>query len=291
MKDLQRLIDSIAYIEEGLDSELQIEEIAGVAKMSKFHFQRMFHMLTGVTVAEYIRRRRLTMAAQELLHSENKVIDVALKFGYESPESFAKAFRNVHGVSPSAVKRHSRPLKAFPRLSFHIQIRGDQEMEYKLVKTEAFSVVGKGIRTSTINGQNHRDIRAFWVESNKNGLVSKLDAIGRKKKVLGICMDFDQHLDEFTYFIGVEKTADENDPKLPDDWAKKTIPAATWAVFPVHGPLPEAIEKTWQRIFAEWFPSTGYEHATGPDMEVYPTGSDVEAADHYCEIWVPIVKK
>lgn len=291
MKDLQRLVDSITYIEEGLTSDLQVEEIAGVAKMSKFHFQRMFHMLTGVTVAEYIRRCRFTLAAQELLHSESKVVDVALKFGYESPESFAKAFRNVHGISPSAVKRHSQPLKAYPRLSFQIQIRGDQEMEYKLVEAEAFSVVGKGIRTTTINGQNNRDIRAFWVESNKNGLVSKLDSIGKQKRVLGVCTDFDQQQEEFTYFIGAETTVDENVAQLPDDWEEKMIPAATWAVFPVHGPMPDAIRKVWQRIFAEWFPSTGYEHAGGPEMEVYPTGSDVEAADYYCEVWIPIVKK
>ena len=139
MEGLQRMLNSIEYIENNLDNPLLIEDIADVAYMSKFHFQRMFSMLTGYTVGEYIRNRRITVAAQELVNSKSKVIDVAMKYGYESPESFTKAFRKIHGISPSAAKKNSQSLKAYPKLSFQIQLKGDVEMDYKIVEKEALS--------------------------------------------------------------------------------------------------------------------------------------------------------
>ncbi len=281
------MIDSLDYIEKNLDDDLRIEHVALVACMSKFHFQRMFHMLTGVTVADYIRKRRLTLAAQELTHSGSKVIDVALKYGYETPESFSKAFRKTHGLNPSAVRRNNQSLKAFPRLSFQIKLKGDEEMDYKIVEKEAFHVVGKGIRTVTCNGQNHRDIPAFWDKSNSNGLTAGLEKNCDSMGLIGACMDFDKEQEELTYFICAEK----GDHNVPTDWEEKIIPAATWAVFPAIGPVPHAIEKTWERIFSEWFPSTGYEHVDAPELEVYPVGGDVLAEDHQCDIWIPILKK
>ncbi|WP_164670860.1 AraC family transcriptional regulator [Virgibacillus doumboii] len=287
MEGLQRMTDSIDYIERNLDGELYMEHIAGIACMSKFHYQRMFHMLTGVTVAEYIRKRRITLAAQDLMHSDRKVIDIALKYGYETPEAFSKAFRKIHGVNPSAIHQSGEPLKAFPRLSFQIQLKGDEEMDYRIVEKEAFQVVGKGIRTKTIEGQNHRDIPAFWDESHRNGFAAALEKDCGEMGVLGICMELDIEHEELTYFICSEKS----DQHVPESWETKEIPASTWAVFPVIGPIPEAIEKVWERIFAEWFPSTGYEHRNAPEMEVYPSDGNVTAEDHHCEIWVPIVKK
>ncbi|WP_229683267.1 AraC family transcriptional regulator [Virgibacillus oceani] len=287
MEGLKRMVDSIDYMERNLDGDLQIEHVALVACMSKFHFQRMFHMLTGVTVAEYIRKRRLTLAAQELTHSDSKVIDVAFKYGYETPESFSKAFRKTHGINPSAVRNHNQSLKAFPRLSFQIKLKGDEEMDYKIVEKEAFRVVGKRIRTATCDGQNHRDIQAFWDESNSNGFTAELEKYCDTMGLIGACMDFDKEQDELTYFICAEKGKNS----VPDSWEERIIPAATWAVFPAIGPIPHAIEKTWDRIFSEWFPSTGYEHVDAPELEVYPVSGDVSAEDHQCDIWIPILKK
>ncbi|GGH75868.1 AraC family transcriptional regulator [Compostibacillus humi] len=287
MEKLQKLLDSIEYIESNLDKNLEIEEIAKVACMSKFHFQRMFSMLTGYTVSEYIRNRRITVAAQELVHSKAKVIDVALKYGYESPEAFTKAFRKIHGVSPSAAKKNSQSLKAYPKLSFQIQLKGDVEMDYKIVEKEAFTVIGKSIRTTTIGGENHRQIAAFWDESNKNGFTAELAKSCGPLGLIGICLDFDKKLENFSYLIGAEKTMEQ----FPHDWEERTIPAATWAVFPVHGAMPHAMPKVWNRIFSEWFPATGYEHSGGPDMEVYVSEDDPSSDDYYSEIWVPIKTK
>lgn len=287
VEGLQRMTESINYIEKHLVSDLKVDDIATIACMSKFHFQRMFSMLTGVTVAEYIRRRRLTMAAQELTHSNCKVIDVALKYGYETPESFAKAFRKVHGISPSAVRLNSQQLKAFPKLSFQIQLKGDVEMDYKILEKDAFQVVGKGIRTSTVNGENHREIPMFWEESNNNGFVEELEKSCGRMGILGVCMEFDATQEKLTYLIGTER----NGQHKPSEWEEKEIPASTWAVFESVGAMPDAMQKTWERIFSEWFPSTGYEHAGGPELEVYFAKGDTTADDYRCEVWIPIVKK
>ncbi|GAA0344220.1 AraC family transcriptional regulator [Bacillus carboniphilus] len=286
MEGLQRMVESIEYIESHLDKELVIEDIASIACMSKFHFQRMFNMLTGFTVSEYIRNRRITLAAQEIVHSHAKVIDVAMKFGYESPEAFTKAFRRIHGISPSAAKKDSQSLKAYPRLSFQLQLKGDVEMEYKIIEKEAFSVVGKSIRMSIVGGENNRKIPVFWKESNENGFSKELAKNCGPLGLLGICMDFDKQQENLTYLIGAEKKITE----VPDDWEEREIPSASWAVFPVRGAMPEAMQTVWERIYSEWFPSTGYEHAGGPEMEVYCSKEDPYQEGYYSEIWIPIKK-
>lgn len=287
MESLERMANSIDFIENNLDNDLKIDQVASISCMSKFHFQRMFSMVTGVTVAEYIRRRRLTLAAQELTHAKSKVIDIALKYGYETPESFSKAFRKLHGISPSIVRQDSQQLKAFPKLSFQIQLKGDVEMDYKIVEKDAFQVIGKGIRTSTVNGENHRKIPKFWDESNSNGFVKELEKDCGSMGIIGACMDFDATQEKLSYLICAEK----NGQAIQADWEEKNIPASTWAVFESVGAMPDAMPKTWERIFSEWFPSTGYEHAGGPELEVYPTTGDTTADDYRCEVWIPIVKK
>ncbi len=286
MEGLQRMLDSMEYIESNLDNELYIDDIAAIACMSKFHFQRMFNMLTGYTVSEYIRNRRITVAAQELVNTRSKVIDVAMKYGYESPESFSKAFRKIHGISPSDAKKDSQSLKAYPKLSFQIQIKGDVEMDYKIVEKEAFTVVGKSIRTTTIGGENNRKIAAFWEESNQNGFTGELAKNCGPLGLIGICMEFDKQQENLTYLICTEKNIDQ----IPVDWEERQVPSATWAVFPVLGAMPDAMPRVWERIFSEWFPATGYEHAGGPEMEVYLSDADPSSEDYYSEIWIPIKK-
>ncbi|MGN7939534.1 AraC family transcriptional regulator [Virgibacillus sp. 6R] len=280
------MLDSMEYIESNLDNELYIDDIAAIACMSKFHFQRMFNMLTGYTVSEYIRNRRITVAAQELVNTRSKVIDVAMKYGYESPESFSKAFRKIHGISPSDAKKDSQSLKAYPKLSFQIQIKGDVEMDYKIVEKEAFTVVGKSIRTTTIGGENNRKIAAFWEESNQNGFTGELAKNCGPLGLIGICMEFDKQQENLTYLICTEKNIDQ----IPVDWEERQVPSATWAVFPVLGAMPDAMPRVWERIFSEWFPATGYEHAGGPEMEVYLSDADPSSEDYYSEIWIPIKK-
>ncbi len=285
MEWLNRMNSALELIETRMEAELDIHEIARAVCSSPFHFQRMFYMVTGVTVGEYVRKRKLTLAAQELASTEIKVIDVALKYGYDSPEAFAKAFRKIHGISPSAARASGMKLKAYPRLSFQISLKGDQEMDYRIVEKAAFPVVGKGIRVSTVDGENFRRIPKFWDECMEDGTYEALCGLSQGKEVFGICMEFckDQH--ELTYMIAVQ-----SDAAVPTGMEQREISAATWAVFPSVGPVPDAIQKVWQRIFAEWFPATGYEHADGPELEVYPI-STMDEAEYRCEVWIPIVKQ
>ncbi len=287
MEWLIRLNQAIDYIEAHLMSEVNLNAVAREAASSTFHFHRSFVMLTGVTVAEYVRRRRLTLAAQELASSQGlRVIDVALKYGYETPESFTKAFTRLHGLPPSQVKHGGVNLKAYPRITFSISIKGDVGMNYKIVEKSGYKVVGKSMKVTTVNGQNLKQIPEFWKACYQDGTIEKICDANPSKSMLGICMnDFDDEMKTFTYVIGVEQG-----DKKGEDLESFEIPASTWAVFESVGPMPEAIQKVWERIFSEWFPATGYEHAGLPELEVYPSG-DNNNEHYYCEVWIPVKAK
>ncbi|GAA0077349.1 AraC family transcriptional regulator [Clostridium sp. CTA-5] len=279
---LNSMNKAVEYLEANINEKLDIEKVAKIALSSPFHFQRMYHMITGVTIAEYIRRRRLTLATQDIIAGE-KIIDVAYKYGYETPESFTKAFKKMHGINPSVARGLGVKLKAYPKLSFHISIKGDKDMNYKIVKKESFKVVGKQKKITMVDGENFKQVPEFWEDCMKDGsyqwICSKVGKLG----VLGICKDFAK--DEFNYMIGVEEIKD----KLPKGYVSAIIPAATWAVFESVGALPEAIQDLNRRIFTEWLPSTGYQHACAPEIEVYPEG-DMYSSDYRCEIWIPVKK-
>ncbi|MDF2927137.1 MAG: AraC family transcriptional regulator [Paenibacillaceae bacterium] len=285
MEWLDRMKNALELIESKLEETIEMEEIAQAAYSSSFHFQRMFHMLTGMTVAEYVRKRRLTLAAYELAASASKVLDISLKYGYDSPEAFARAFRKLHGISPSAAREPGATLKACPRLSFHLSLKGDKEMDYRIVEKDAFRIFGKSLKVSCKDLENHRRIPLFWKECNEDGTTGELEALQPGKELLGVCADFCHKEETLTYWIAVEG-------ELPDGesgFESRVIPAASWAVFTSIGPMPTAIQEVWGRIYQEWFPSTGYQHAGGPELEVYLAG-EADAADYKCEIWIPVKK-
>ncbi len=285
MEYIKKLNEGIDYLEENICEELEIEKIASISCLSKFHFQRMFHLLSGYTIGEYIRKRRLTMAAQELATTEIKVIDVGIKYGYSTAESFSKAFSRLHGINPSEVKDSKEKLKAYPRLFFQLKLMGAENMDYRIVEKDEFKVVGKSIQVSTVDGENFKEIPEFWNECNQNGFCESLYPYADELGVLGICMDYEEDKDRMRYMIAVEEPESELDFKVES----RIIPSNSWAVFEVTGPMPDAIQKVWKRIYSEWFPSTGYEHAGGPELEVYLSG-DPDAEDYKSEIWIPIKK-
>lgn len=159
-------------------------------------------------------------------------------------------------------------------------------MNYKIVDKEAFRIVGKGIRVSTKNGENYKRIPRFWEESHHNGFSNKLSKSAGALGLLGICTEFDSEQEEFTYLIAIEKNSHINGEEL----VEQEIPASTWAVFESIGPMPDAIQKVWSRIFSEWFPATGYEHADAPELEVYLPGNP-DDENYKCEVWIPVIKK
>lgn len=293
MNQLKRLEESIAYVEERLEKPIDIGELASTAVMSRFHYQRMFHLIVGMPVGEYIRRRRLTRAAGELVRSSDRVIDIALRFGYETPEAFTTAFRRFHGINPSEARQIGRGLRAQPRISFHVEIAGGIEMEYRVEEHEAFMTVGYEVQTAITNGENLNRIPAFWGEVAADGRLAYLDERARAGdgKLYGICVAEENSDDNISYAIAVQASGDdapgEHDPG-GRSLTRRSIPAATWAIFESVGPVVETIQETWRRIFAEWFPSTNYEHGEGPELEVYFTGQNPESPDHRCEVWVPI---
>lgn len=288
---MERLNEALQYMEDHMSDEISFVEAARIACCSSYHFQRMFSFITGVSLAEYIRHRRLTMAALELQNGNEKIIDLALKYGYESPDAFARAFQKQHGVTPSAAREPGVKLKAYPRISFHISVKGDKDMDYKIVDKPAFKVIGKGIQVSTKDGENNKRIPEFWWECYQSGFSAELEKMADKNAVtgeckLGVCIESAPEYKEFTYLIGVEHRKDT----IPDGYTQRDIPAATWAIFESIGPMPHAIQNLWKRIYTEWFPTTGYEHAGGLDMEVYPP-DDNNDENYRCEIWIPVIKK
>ncbi len=188
MEWLDRMSRALDYIEDSITEKLDMAEAARIAWSSPFHFQRTFHVITGMTVAEYARRRRLILAAQELARGE-KVLDVALKYGYETPESFAKAFRKAHGISPSGAHVLGARLKAFPRISFHISIMGEKDMDYKIIHRDAFNVVGAGRRITMGDGDNFRQVPLFWEEKKADGTFERICSMVGKMGVMGVCTE------------------------------------------------------------------------------------------------------
>ncbi len=293
----ERMNAAIAYIEDNLAGEIDTEEAARRACCSTFHFQRMFFAVIGVTPGEYVRRRRLTLAARELSSGNSKVIDIALKYGYDSPDSFARAFRNVHGITPQAARGPGVKLTAFPRISFHVELKGGNDMDYKIIDKPAFDVVGRGREFTTKNMEQRIKIPQFWKDFMASPEWRTLcDLSGEKPGVftgagcLGVIMPDEKNIstekawDPIIYAICVEKTGQVV------GFDVYHIPAATWAVFDSVGPMPKAIQDVTTRIFREWFPSTGYEHDAKPELEVYFPG-DTSSKDYLCQVWMPIVKK
>jgi AraC family transcriptional regulator len=281
---MRRAID---YMEEHLTEPADFERIAREAGSSPFHFMRMFEMLTGMTVGEYLRQRRLTLAGQELTLSDARVIDIALRYCYSTPESFTKAFRRFHGISPSVARRLGANLKSIGKLSIHITLKGDRVLNYKLVEKEAFSVLGKKVKVSCKDGENFRVIPEFCQKCQEDGTFGCLAKLADKSMgTLGICDNFNEQTDDFDYYCAAVYDGGE----IPQGMETLDIPKLTWAVFESVGPMPGAIQDVWKRIFSEWFPSSGYEHAKGPELEVYEKG-DMSKPDYKSRVWIPVVKK
>ena len=276
---------SIDYIEENLTEPLDIGDIARVMNVSPFYYQKIFSIICGISVGEYVRNRRLSLAGSELCRSDDKVIDIALKYGYDTPEGFSRAFAKFHGASPSAVRK-GKPPRSFERLSVKIIMKGGNTMNYKIVKKPAFWVLEKRTRQTVSENKNLRTIPEFWEKSRADGTVKTLlEQATDKKFVFGICYD-NPHKDESTFDYSIAAVVDKS-AAAPDGFRLTEIPERTWAIFECEGAMPNAIQELWQGICTEFFPSSSYEPTYEMDIEAYPDG-DMSASDYRCEIWVPI---
>ena len=264
MEWINRLNSAIGCIEEHLTEEIDYEQLAQIACCSAYHFQRMFAYMANMPLSEYIRRRRMSLAAVDLQSGEERVIDVALKYGYNSPTAFNRAFQTVHGIAPSAVKKDGVSVKSYPPISFKIIIQGVQEMNYRIEKKDAFRIVGVSAPLENDIEKNFAVVPQMWQRGAVDGTVNRLVGMMNTdvKGVLGVSACGSE--DEWKYYIAVA-----SDMPAEEGMEEYTVPAFTWAVFSGEGVCPQAIQELEQRIVTEWLPTSGYEYDNGPDVELY----------------------
>ena len=270
--------NALSYIETHLTDELNIAEIAAQSFVSPFHFQRMFSILTGMTVGEYIRCRRLSAAGEELIRSDVRVIDIAVKYGYESQDSFSRAFTRFHGIAPSAAKEAGMPLKAFAPLRLKLTLEGGSVMEYKIVEKAAFTVVA--LPANVPADRSFELIPQLWTKHIQS------DAAKAVRGMFGICTETSDQMLEYliadVYFPQAE---------IPTGCVTRTIPAGTWAVFPCRGPLVETIQRIEKQIWSDWVPNCReYRLAAEMTIEAYIEPPQENPQDDYNEIWIPVQK-
>ncbi len=284
---IQRALD---YTEMHLTEEIDYETVAKQACSSAFHFQRIFSMLCGFSLGDYIRMRRLALAAEELLRTGGKVVDIALKYGYDTPESFSRAFARFHGITPTEARRGGN-IKSFSRLSVKLILSGGSLMDYRIEKKEAFQLICRKKQVTKPQGDTATaDISAFWNECSKNGTIEELCKYGRFDHfggVLGVCFSGEMADSGFPYGIGVEYNGA---PLCGEALDIVEIPAYTYAVFQCRGRMPDAFKKTYQQICTEFFPQSGYAYGSGVELEVYPS-ADVQDPNYSCEIWIAVKEK
>lgn len=278
--------DAIDYIEAHLTDTIDYNEIAKRACMSNFYFQRIFAVLCGYSLGDYIRFRRLTLAGEELCKTKSRVIDVALKYGYDSPESFTRAFRKFHEISPSSARIDGAKLNHFSRLCVKLILKGGNEMNYSVKKKEAFTVLEKVETHSIVDAENKNTIPDFWTRAHSDGTIDTIvDSLCGSEDVLGICYG-NIPTDAKTFDYAIAGICSES-AKTPDGFRMSTIPARTWLVFECVGAMPDAIQRGWHKISSEFFPASDYKPTYEMDIEVYPKG-DMTADNYKSYIWVPV---
>lgn len=289
MNSLEHMNRALQYIEENLADEIDNKEVARLACCSEYHFSRMFSFLAGITLSEYIRRRRLTLAAFDLKAGNARVFDVAIKYGYNSPDSFARAFQQLHGINPTQARNDDIPVKAFPRMTFQLTIRGGSEMNYRIVEKDAFRIVGIKKKVPLIYHGVNPEIAAMWQTLTEETIdrlkkLSNVEPIGLLSASANFTEGRKEH-GELDHYIGVATTQ-----QCPDHLTQLEVAASTWAVFESVGPFPDTLQDVWGRIFAEWIPSSCYQLAEGPEI-LWNENKDVTSPSFRSEIWIPVCKR
>lgn len=280
MEWIQRLNCAVEYIENHLAEKIDYEKVAEIANCPVYYFQRMFYYMTNISVSEYVRRRRMSLAAVDLQEKGAKIIDVALKYGYDSPTAFNRAFQSIHGIAPSLAKKESTLLKSYPAIKFSISVQGMKEMNFKIETKKAFQILGKSYPLSKVLEENFASIPHEWDAALEDGILSELYALMNQNPqgLLGVCVHNEK---EWKYFIAVSSS------KTSDCFEKYEIPSATWAIFSGHG-TNISLQDLERQVITEWLPTSGYEYAALPDIEVYIKASPDDAIYEY---WLPVIKK
>lgn len=280
MEWIERLNCAIEYIENHLEEKIDYEKLAEIAACPAYHFQRMFFYMTNISVSEYVRRRRMSLAAVDLQDKQAKIIDIALKYGYDSPTAFNRAFQSIHGIAPSLAKKESTMLKSYPAIKFSVSIQGMEEINFKIENKKSFQILGKSCPLSKVLEENFAAIPHEWDTALEDGTLSELYSFMNQqpKGLLGVSIHNER---EWRYFIAVSSTEKNK------HFENYEIPAATWAIFSGRG-TNRSLQNLERRVITEWLPTSGYDYAEIPDIEVYIQANPNDAIYEY---WLPVVKK
>ncbi|MBD3003728.1 GyrI-like domain-containing protein [Streptomyces sp. 5-10] len=282
---LERLNEALDHIDAHLDQRIEVAELARIAMTSEYHFRRLFSALAGISLSEYIRRRRLTLAGAEVLAGKRTLLEIAVRYGYGSGEAFARAFRAMHGVGPGEARRAGASLSSQPRMSFRLIVEGSSSMRYRVVEKERFQVVGRKVRVPLVHeGVNPRI--AEFIRGLGQETIRRIAALSDQEPegILGVSDNLDPSRAEGTeldYYHGVVTGA-----AAPEGLDALAVPAGTWAVFANSGPFPQALQYLWRDVFTQWFPSNPYQSRPGPEILRTRLSQDGARAD--AELWIPV---
>ncbi|EXJ23724.1 Transcriptional regulator, AraC family [Alkalibacterium sp. AK22] len=280
MNDLYHMNQAMQYIEDHLEENIESAQLAKIAMTSETYFKRLFSFLSGMSLQDYIRKRRFTQAAFELKESDVKVIDLAFKYGYTSPDAFTKAFQHVHGLTPTQARELNSSLLSYPRLTFRLDIEGGTPMKYRLVEKESFIVAGYQTE-ATIGSEGESEEILEFLSSLTEDNFDRLNNISNGQfdgKQLFVSSDVTggEKQSSQNFYVGVPVDT------VPADLNSITITKQLWAVFTIKGEW-DAVNDAWSRIYTEWFPSSTFEPASSPEFMI--------SKDNESEVWVAVKKK
>ena len=267
------------YLEQQLTGEVDMKRFQQLSGYSYPLFSRLFSILADMTLAEYLRNRRLSEAVMDLRESSEKVIDIALKYGYESADAFSAAFKKFHGATPSEV-RNGKPYRVFPRLQLSLKITGGKNMDIKIQKKPAFTVAGV-----LLEAIDNSQCPSAWEQLYATHSFEVLKGFGNGQS-FGVCSDVKES-EILNYMAAYDVTDKANAEEL--GLSIKEISEAEYAIVPVKGSIPASIHHAWKYVLEVFFPETGYRHSGAPDFEVYSEG-DMSSPDYQMELWIPVIK-
>lgn len=286
LKELNQVID---YIEKNLTEDITLKEISEYAGVPDYHLRKLFYYLSGFTVSEYIKNRKLSEANKDLLNNE-RVTDIAFKYGYESVDGFTRAFKYWSGFLPSKIAK-TGVSKSFPTLSFYIKVKGGKSMDYKIIEMPTFKFAGVSKQVPMqFEGENTAIVElAKSITQDQREIMHKLQNI-EPHEIVNVSYEHDHNFMEdkgnLTHLIGVLTT----EKNVTDHLDFMEVPAYTWAVFPSEGHFPEKMQQSYVEIYSEWLPASDYEIIEAPSFS-FTNMNDKKENYAYSEIWIPVRKK
>jgi AraC family transcriptional regulator len=278
--DMKHLIkEVINYMEENLLENITQQDVARHVHVSVFHLYRFFKVVTNISMTEYIRNRRLSLAGMDVLATDLTMLDIALKYHYETQEGFQKAFYRFHEINPLKARQTHASLKTYQPLKIYVSFKGGSSMDYRIEKLEPFTLtcVKRKFLNSIIDEDNNIEIPNFWTEMKNSGTLKALYDHSINRKMYGPCGSIDHDSDYFEYGIGV--LADQS---VHESFEKWEIKHPLYAVFKVN--KAQDLKTVWNMILEEFLPNSDFEMADQPDFELYPN----QEAQYFCEVWIPI---